>query len=296
MCSSWWFGCWLRCCPSSSSGTLSGSLRHHISMWRLATSTRHTHGTKAKQEIEIERKWPVHKIRYHPNTRLSGHIRSRRVGVGVVLLFLECRDQNDSSIVTVTLPTSKASWLSVKLAPWPCDHLRMHCLIGLLTLQLYQLWNFLSFHLGRFRESRSRKQKKTQEKITLVKKGKKKVASSEEEVSLTLNLLVVLEFIKFTMMIKTYKSSSLWWSEVALSELSFTNKKVSFIIWKLTLAFWKLKLSKRSSYHLMSLGGPNRAIQADTNAEEEELKTSAQRKKLSLSYSHPFFICYQTRW
>ncbi|PIO60081.1 hypothetical protein TELCIR_18428 [Teladorsagia circumcincta] len=71
------------------------------------------------------------------------------------------------------LRQSESAYIDVASGNYNTAYVRLNCLLVVLSLQLFQLWNFTSFHVGRFKESASRKSKTETKRLTPQPKAKK---------------------------------------------------------------------------------------------------------------------------
>ncbi|KAJ1349014.1 hypothetical protein KIN20_004447 [Parelaphostrongylus tenuis] len=94
-----------------------------------------------------------------------------------------------SSVLTVMtfwygLRQSESAYIDVATGNYNTTYVRLNCLLVVLSLQLFQLWNFTSFHVGRFKEIASRKAKSDTRRLLppqKVKKNKTEDSVSEPE-------------------------------------------------------------------------------------------------------------------
>ncbi|KAK6060428.1 Longevity-assurance protein, partial [Cooperia oncophora] len=91
-----------------------------------------------------------------------------------------------SSVLTVMtfwygLRQSESAYIDVASGNYNTAYVRLNCLLVVLSLQLFQLWNFTSFHVGRFKESASRKAKTETKRLTPQPKPKK--VKTEDSIS-----------------------------------------------------------------------------------------------------------------
>ncbi|VDM65171.1 unnamed protein product [Strongylus vulgaris] len=61
-----------------------------------------------------------------------------------------------SSVLTVMtfwygLRQSETAYIDITSGNYNTTYVRLNCLLAVLSLQLFQLWNFTSFHIGRFK-------------------------------------------------------------------------------------------------------------------------------------------------
>ncbi|KJH52254.1 Longevity-assurance protein [Dictyocaulus viviparus] len=89
-----------------------------------------------------------------------------------------------SSVLTVMtfwygLRQSESAYIDIEAGNYNTTYVRLNCLLVVLFLQLFQLWNFTSFHVGRFKENAGRKTKSDSKRFLPQQKESEPVDESE---------------------------------------------------------------------------------------------------------------------
>ncbi|PAV78368.1 hypothetical protein WR25_04821 [Diploscapter pachys] len=92
-----------------------------------------------------------------------------------------------SCVLSVTtfwygLRQSESAFIDVAAGNFNTSYVRINCLIVVIVLQLYMLWNFIMFHVNRYKESSSRKAK-DKKPLVQAQPKKKRLEDSESDVS-----------------------------------------------------------------------------------------------------------------